>query len=438
MPLIVGQVGQNIIMLADTIMVGSLGAVALGAAAFASSLFNVFLVFGIGLLAPMAAQFARIHGQSNESLGGHFLRHSLLITIAASLILTAGLAALLPFMHWFGQTPEVLQQGAGFLKILIASLLPSMLFQNYKQFTDGTGRPKISMYVMTGGVLLNIFGNYFLIHGYKSFPGYGLNGSAYATLISRWLMALILIAVAHLGPHFRHFLQERWTWKFDWELVQDQLRLGMPNALTFLFEVGAFASASLMMGWFGDDPLAAHQITLSLASTTFLIAVGVGIASSIRVGFEMGRGDPRAARFAAYTSSIMGAVFMILCGLGFYFLRRWLPTFYVKDLDVIEWAAKFFMVVALFQLFDGLQAVTVGSLRGLSDTQWPSFMAFVSYWIIGLPLGYFLAFYGGVGPVGIWLGLLAGLVTSSILLNIRFYILSRRYIKSSHGLVVTP
>lgn len=411
-------------------MVGSLGPLALGASAFAGSVFIVFLIFGLGMLAPLTALFARMQGQENYPYGGVLLRHSIAIALVVSGFVIGLLYILLPNLHWFGQTPEVLKLGSDFFEIIAWSVLPSLIYQTYKQFTDGIGKTKVSMYVMIFGVIFNIAGNYVLIHGYYGFPKLGLNGSAWATLMARTLMALAMIFYVHLHPHFKRYLAERWTHRFDRHLLKNIIRLGIPNGLTYLFEVGAFSSAAVMMGWFGATPLAAHQITISLASTSFLITLGVGIAASIRVGYELGRGDYSLARFAGFTAIKLGAAYMSLCALGFFFFRHWFPTFYVSDQDVIAWAAKFFVVVAIFEIFDGIQAVAIGALRGMSDTQWPSIIAFFAYWIMGLPLGYVLAFHLGVGPVGIWIGLLIGLIFASILLTWRFHILSRRYLKN--------
>lgn len=427
-PIIVGQVGQNLISLSDTLMVGTLGPTALGASAFANSIFILFLIFGIGTLSPLTALFARVQGQENYPYGGTLLHHSVAIALILGLLITGLMYALIPQLTVFGQTAEVLGQGGDFFKIILWSVLPSLLYQAYKQFTDGIGKTKVAMFVMIFGVVFNVLGNYALIHGAWGFPQLGLNGSAYATLIARTLMALMMISYVHFHPHFKHYLTERWTHRFDHFLLKSILRLGIPNGLTFLFEVGAFASAAIMMGWFGATPLAAHQIALSLASTSFLVTMGIGIAASIRVGFELGREDHTLARYSGLTAIRLGAVYMSLCALGFFLFRNWFPTLYVADTDVIFWAAKFFVIVAIFEVFDGVQAVAVGALRGMSDTKWPSLIAFISYWLLGLPAGYVLSFHLGVGPVGIWLGLLIGLAVASVLLTWRFHRLSRHLI----------
>jgi MATE family multidrug resistance protein len=427
-PLIIGQVGQTLIGLADTLMVGSLGAVALGASAFAGSIFFVALVFGMGNLSPLAAQFARAQGQENFPQGGVILKHGLYISLGVSAFLIALLHVLFPFLHHFGQAPEVLEMGSTFFKIITWSILPSLVYQNYKQFTDGIGRTQIAMWVMSFGVVFNIAGNYILIHGLYGFPRLGLNGSAYATLIARVLMMAAMMIYVHGSPKLHAYITSPFAHRFDRYLLKSLVRLGLPNGMTYLFEVAAFSSAAIMMGWFGATPLAAHQVSISLASVSFMVTVGIGIAASIRVGYEVGRKDMPAARFAGITAMTVGTFYMSICALGFYLFRNILPTFYVSDVDVIQLASQLFLVVAIFQVFDGLQAVAIGTLRGLADTQWPSVLAFVSYWIFGLPIGYLLAFHLGVGPVGIWIGLLVGLMIASSLMAMRFLLLSKRSI----------
>ncbi|QDK45920.1 MATE family efflux transporter [Bdellovibrio sp. ZAP7] len=427
-PIIVGQLGQNLIQLADTLMVGHLGPVALGASAFASSVFIVFLIFGLGMLAPITAMFAHAQGQEDHPRGGVLLGHSLIVALGIGVIITAILLGLLPHLHIFGQRPEVLAEGSAFYKVITWSIVPSLIYQAYKQFTDGLGRTKVAMYVMLGGVVFNVAGNYLLINGYHGFPKMGLVGAAWASLGARILMMIVMIGYVHLHPQFKKYLTLPWIHSYDQQILKNIIRLGIPNGFTFFFEVGAFASCAVMMGWFGAIPLAAHQIALSLASTSFMVTLGIGIASSIRVGFELGRGDYKLARHAGFTAIILGGSYMSLCGLGFLVFRHWFPTFYVNDPDVIAWAAQFFVVVALFEIFDGVQAVAIGALRGMSDTQWPSVIAFFAYWIMGLPGGYLLAFHLGVGPIGIWIGLLIGLIFASILLTYRFHRLSKRFI----------
>jgi len=424
-PIVLGQVGQNLITLADTLMVGALGATALAASAFAGSLFVIFLLFGLGTLAPVTALFAKMHGQDDHPQGGVLLRHSLIVALLMSALMIGGLYILKPFLGLFGQTSEILEQGTPFLVIITWSILPSLLYQTYKQLTDGIGQTAVGMWVMALGVILNIFGNYILIYGHFGAPAFGLIGAGYSTLFARCVMAVVMMVYVHRSAKLKKYLSLPWMHNLDHHMLRTMMRLGLPNGLIYLFEVGAFSGAAIIMGWFGPLPLAAHQITISVASMTFLFAVGIGIASSIRVGYELGRGDRAAARHAGFTSIYLSLIYMAFMAVAFLILRHWIPTMYVKDAEVIELAATFFIVVAVFQLFDGVQAVAMGALRGYSDTAWPSSMALISYWVIGLPLGYFLAFKTSIGPVGIWIGLAFGLACAATLFTWRFNKISK-------------
>lgn len=424
-PIIVGQMGQNLIALADTVMLGAIGPVALGAAAFSGSVYIVFFIFGVGVLAPLTALYAKFQGQGQFKEAGRLLKHSHVLTLLIGVITSALLYLVYFNLDLFGQTQEIHQAAQGFFEVMIWTVFPALFYQSYKQFADGIGRTHAGMYTMIFGVLLNVGLNYLLIFGKHGFPELGIMGAAYATLIARWVMAILMALYVHLSPPFRAYLKEGFKMPYAGLILKDISRLGVPNGFTLLFEVSAFASCSILMGWFGAIPLAAHQIALSLASTSFLVTMGIGIAASIRVGYELGARDMAAARFAGFTAIRIGTVYMFFCGLGFYFLRHWLPTLYISDVDVIVLTASFFIVVALFEVFDGVQAVAIGALRGLADTKIPSLIAFVAYWILGIPIGYFLAFHGGVGPVGIWVGLLIGLVVASGLLTFRFHLLTK-------------
>lgn len=421
MPIVLGQVGQNLISLTDTIMVGRLGAVALAASAFASSFFVIFLIFGFGVLAPLAPLFARIEGAGRHRDSDEILKHAVILTVIMAFFLIGILYVIMPFLDHFGQTTEVLTTGHNFYQIIAWSLLPSLLFQVYRQFTDGIGETKVAMTLMLIGVALNVLGNYLLI------PILGLDGSGLSTLICRTLMAIAMMIYVHRRPSFLKYLSRSWTLNWDWTALINTFKMGLPTGLTFLFEVGAFASAAIVMGVFGTQSLAAHQIAISLASITFLVTSGLGTAASIRVGYEMGQNRPLTARHAGFTSVTIGAVYMAACGLFFYVLRSYLPSLYVDDRQVIELASHLLMVTAFFEVFDGVQSVVIGALRGLSDTFWPSILAFISYWILGLPLGALIAFTLGYGPIGVWIGLLIGLIFISLFLTARFHLLSRTH-----------
>ncbi len=430
-PIIIGNVGQTLITFSDNIMVGRLGANSLGAAGFAGSLFYVFLLFGVGLLAPTAALFAQAHIRDEHEEGGELLRH----TVFAATLISLGIMLVLwlakPLMAHMGQTTEVVNLSIGFASYLIASLLPSLLYQAYKQFSDGIGKTTIGMYVMIAAILINILGNYIFIYGHWGAPALGLNGSGLATLISRCFMALAMIIYIHRHPKFKKYFSHRWRKLLQNIKLKKIFYLGIPNGLTYVFEVGAFSFSSVMMGWLGAVQLAAHQIALNLASISFLVTVGIGAAGTIRVGSEIGLQCFEKARYAGRVALALGALYM-LASAGFIFsAREFLASIYTKDLRVISFAAAYLTVAAAFQFFDGIQAVVVGTLRGLQDTQWPSILAFIAYWIVGLPIGYYMAFHLGLEGRGIWWGLFIGLMLIAIFLTLRFENLIQTFLRKN-------
>lgn len=418
-PIALGQMGQNLIGLTDTLMIGHLGPLALAANSFAFSLFFIFLIFGLGALAPITGLFAKADGEKDFSSGGELLRHSLIVSGIISVFLISILYALIPWLYLFGQPADVLEAAKPFFEILVWSIIPVLIFQSYRQFTDGIGHTRISMIVMFIGVIANAIGNWLLI------PHMGLVGSAWATLITRSTMAIFMLYYVHSHSKYKSYFTKAWIHRTDRQLLKNLIRLGLPNGLTFVFEVAAFSGAAFMMGWLGTLPLAAHQITITVASMSFMTVMGLGIGATIRVGFEQGRKNLEGVRRAGITAILLGAVFMSFSALIFALFKSQIPLFFIKEPAVVELAASFFIVVALFQLSDGIQVVAVGALRGLGDTKWPSIIAFISYWIIGLPSAYYLAFHTSLGAIGIWCGLLIGLSIAAVFLTRRFLKISR-------------
>jgi MATE family multidrug resistance protein len=419
-PIIVGNLGQIAISFTDTMMVGRLGANELAAAGFSGNLIFLFLLFGIGLLAPGAALISRSHGRGETNEISEILRHTTLLSVAVALLLMTLLWAGLPLLAHMGQSAEVVRLSKTFFAILTASLLPSLVYQAYKQFTDGLGHTRVGMYVALAAVLLNALLNWLFIYGAGPLPAMGVAGSALASLMCRLLMAIAMIYYVHRVAHFKEFRKPYWAEALDRLRFRYLLRIGVPNGLTYVFEVGAFTFSSVMMGWISAEALAAHQIALNLASISFLVTSGIGVAASIRVGFEMGQHRPEAARFAGRTAIAVGAIYMLLSAVAVFATRTWLSEIYTKDAVVISLAATYLGIAACFQFFDGVQAVAVGALRGLQDTRWPSILAFVAYWVVGLPMGYVLAFRRNLQGEGVWWGLFVGLALTALFLTARF------------------
>lgn len=412
-------------------MVGRLGADSLGASGFTGGLFFVFLIFGVGVLAPTSALFAQNHSRGEHDEGGRLLRHSVFAAVLISVILMLALWLLSPLMAHMGQSTEIVKLSIGFAPYLILSLLPSLVYQAYKQFTDGIGRVKIGMSVMIICVSLNILGNWVFIYGKWGFPAMGLNGSGLATLLCRLLMAVLMMAYVHRHPEFQIYFAQKWRSHLHRGTLKKLFSLGLPNGLTYIFEVGAFTMSSVMMGWLGAAPLAAHQISLNLASISFLVTVGIGAAGSIRVGSEIGVQNPFEARYAGRVALVLGAGYMLLSAIIVFATRTPLSKIYTHDPEVIAFAVSFLAIAAAFQFFDGIQAVAVGILRGLQDTQWPSILAFIAYWIISLPVSYFLAFPMNLQGEGIWWGLFLGLLFTALFLTIRFEKLSAKVLSKA-------
>lgn len=287
---------------------------------------------------------------------------------------------------------------------------------------------KPSMIVVLLANIVNVFFNWVLIFGNLGFPALGLDGAGYATIFSRLFMAGALMFYVLRSERFKVYGAYFNFKEFDLNIIKRILRLGLPSGFQYFFEVGAFSFAVIMVGWLGTDQLAAHQIVISLASISFMASLGISTSGSIRVGNAVGRSDVNDTRRAGFSAVLLAASFMAFCGIIFVTFNQFLPTLYISDVNVISVASTLLIVAALFQISDGIQAVGIGILRGLTDVKIPTAITFFAYWILGLPIGYVLGFNYDLQVVGVWIGLLIGLTASAILLMIRFNIKSRERI----------
>jgi MATE family multidrug resistance protein len=277
------------------------------------------------------------------------------------------------------------------------------------------------MVIVLVGVLLNVLLNWIFIYGNLGAPAMGLVGAGWATLITRWAIVVTLFAHLVTAVRMRDFLPVRWRSALSVASVRDLLRLGVPVGGQLMFEAGIFTAAAILMGWLGAVTLAAHQIAIACISTIFMVPLGVGLATSVRIGQTVGAGEKARLRSIAFGSLGATAVFMIGIALVLVAAGRFISSGFVNDADVIATAANLLAVAAMFQLFDGTQVVASGALRGLTDVKLPAFITFIGYWMIGLPCAWLLGFPGGLGGVGVWLGLLAGLAVCSIWLTARLW-----------------
>jgi MATE family multidrug resistance protein len=348
--------------------------------------------------------------------------------LCSGILLALSIQMLSEHLVLFDQKPEVLEAAKPYLIVMGWSILPALLFNGLRQFSEGLSRAHFPMIVMLAAVILNAFLNWLWIYGNWGFAAQGLLGAAWATFVTRFAMLFALIIFVLRSTNFEENLPLKWLSRFRLKLILEMIKLGVPSALQTLFEVGAFAGAAVMMGWISTSALAAHQIAISVVSMTFMVTLGLSFATSIRVSNAMGRKDLVAARRVGFIGISLGGVLMAYFGILILIAHRWLPKFYIEDQDVVLLASKLLIVGALFQIFDGVQGVAVGALRGLHDVVFPTVVTCVAYWLICIPFVYVLGFQQDLGPVGIWVGLSVGLVVAALLLTFRFHALTQRQI----------
>lgn len=422
-PIIIAQLGVVLMGVTDNLFVGRLlGAVPLGAAGLANSLSFLMSSIGVGGLTVVAALVSKSHNQNDPAAVNRLFRAGLRVGILLSVVL-GSLSALLAFnFDLFGQSAEVTRLARDFMLILSASLVPLMIFVGARQLCDGLRYPRVAMAITLSALFLNAIFNYLLIKGLGPLPALGLMGSAIATLLSRIFMAGAMLMYIYRSGRFRPFLLPQFralpTNAEAWEI----LRLCIPGGLTFFFEVATFSLAVVIVGWLGEDRLAAHQIAINMASVTYMMATGISSAAAIRVSASVGRGSREGIWRAGIAAFMLSIGFMTLMALVFLTANEWLVTLYIRDNPaVMQIAASLVIIAGVFQLSDGVQVVALGSLRGLSDVNIPTLITLFSYWIVALPLSYVLAFPMGMDAIGVWIGLLAGLTIAAVLLTWRFF-----------------
>ena len=425
-PVMLSQLGQVMVGVADNIMVGRLGAVPLAAASLANSIFFVVLMFGIGISMAVTPMVAAADGEGKTGKIGRLLNHGFVINTVSSFLLFLFILAVSPVLKLINQPQEVVVLAIPYLLIITFSLLPFMFFQTYKQFIEGLSQTKQAMYITVIFNLLNIGLNWLLIYGNLGFPELGLNGAGWATLISRVFMAWALYIYVTKSNRYKNYIRGLRLKQIRLTIIKKMLGIGIPTGLQFIFEVGAFSTAAIMMGWIGVNALAAHQIAINLASISYMMASGLSAAAMVRIGNQLGKRDISKLREVGFSIFGMVTVFMSVFAILFLLLKNYMPLLYIDDPQVIKMAASLLIIAGIFQISDGLQVVALGALRGLSDVKIPTLVTLLAYWVVGLPLGYFLAFKLHWNELGIWIGLLIGLTLTAIMLLYRFNFLSSK------------
>lgn len=431
------MIGHTLVGFVDNIMVGQLGTAELAAVSLGNSFVFIAMALGIGFSTAITPLVAEADGENNIEKGKQAFNHGLFLCTLLGIILFLMILSIKPLMYHMDQPDEVVKFAMPYLNIVAVSLIPLIMFQAFKQFSDGLSQTKYAMWATILANVINVILNYVLIFGKFGFPELGIIGAAIGTLTSRVIMLVFLALILRSKDKFKPYVERFRFSNIKKNILKKIIDLGFPSALQMLFEVAIFTAAIWLSGVLGKNPQAANQIALNLSSMTFMVAIGLGVAAMIRVGNQKGLKNFSELRRIAFSIFLLTILIDIVFALLFMIFHNELPKLYLDEHDlinqldnfeVIAVAGKLLLVAAVFQISDGLQVVVLGALRGLQDVKIPTFITFIAYWIIGFPICYFLGKEEVFGSVGIWVGLLAGLTSSAIMLYIRFNYLTKKLI----------
>lgn len=412
-PMIAGHIGQMLMGWVDTVMVGRLGVVPLGACGFANTLLSVPLVFGFGLLSAVSVHVSHAHGAGAPSRAAESVRGGLGVALLASAPVILGFHLLLPHIALFGQPAAVNVVVGNYLIICAWSMVPVFMTCVAKNFCEALGQPWQPFWIMLSGVALNAVLNWVLIFGNLGFPAMGLEGAAVATLISRAAVMVAVLSYPALSATLRTAWPKVWFASGLPAAAFAVLSLGLPAGALHLCEVSGFAFGSLMMGWLGVVPMAAHQIAITCAATTFMVPLGLSQAVCVRVGHARGGRQWERLRPIVFGGLGMAVAFMSLFVVVFIAFGSVIAGWFVSDQAVVRLAAQLLLVAGIFQIFDGIQVVSAGALRAFEDTRLPLGIGVFSYWLIALPVSWLAGFHFGLGARGVWIGFVVGLAAAA-------------------------
>lgn len=419
LPLIAGQVSQMLMGIMDTVMIGKLGVVHLGAATLANTLLVVPLVLGIGLLASVSVRVSQAHGSQQPEEAGRMLRHGTWIAIAFGILTVVITALIIPLLGYMKQPPEVVARTPVYLMICAGSLIPALVSMTWKNHADALNNPWPPFWIILCSVGIDVFLNWVLIWGKFGFPAMGLEGAGWSTLFGRTLACIALFIWLNRSKVTRAWIPTHWFATCDWASFKSLLLIGVPASLQLLTEVSAFAGCTLLIGTLGAEPLAAHQVAINTAGLSFMVPLGIAMAVTVRVGESLGAGHIKKLHPILLGGWMFSTIFMTLSMLCFLIFGEWIASQYVEDRTVITIAAKLLIIAGLFQLVDGIQVVSASALRGINDVRIPAWLAFFFYWVIAIPLGAYLGLSLKWGAEGMWAGLAVGLGLAAIVLGLR-------------------
>ncbi|MGY8934107.1 MAG: MATE family efflux transporter [Flavobacteriales bacterium] len=436
-PVILGMLGHTMVAFVDNIMVGQIGTAELAAISLANSFMFIAMSLGIGFSTAITPLIAEADGEGSLEVGKSTFKHGLFLCTVLGVLLFLGVFFAEPMLHLMKQPPEVVELAIPYLNLVAVSLIPLVIFQAFKQFSDGMSMTKYPMYAILIGNVINVVLNYLFIFGKFGFPELGIVGAAIGTLVSRLIIVIFLWYL--LSQHYksRAFVLNIKIFKLSKKMIKKLYSIGFPSAMQMFFEVAIFTAAIWLSGILGKNPQAANQIALNLSSMTFMVAMGLSVTAMIRVGNQKGLKRYIDLRRIAFSIFMIATLFAVVFAILFFLFSGILPKMYldindptkmVDNYEVITIASKLLLIAAVFQITDTIQVVALGALRGMQDVKIPTFITFISYWLIGFPISYYLSLYTDYKSAGIWIGLLAGLSSSGILLFIRFNYLSNKLI----------
>jgi len=431
LPVMTGSIGHLLVGLIDDIMVGSLGPIKLAATSLGNSLIFIAISIGIGFSFAITPLIAESDGEDDIKKGRLQFQHSMILMIVLAFVLVVFLFLLKPILFHLNQPPEVVKLAIPYFEIIALSMFPMIIFQGLKQFTDGLSQTKYAMQATLITNIINIALNFILIYGWWIFPKMGIVGAAIGTLISRIVMVFFMLYILKNREVFKPYLYLLKSKEIQKKIFKKIINLGLPSALQMLFEVGVFTASILLAGVIGAFPQAANQIAIKMSATTFMISIGVGVATTIRVSNQKGLKQFKDLRRIAVSNMLLIGFIMTVFTILFMLFKDLLPLLFTSNQEVIEIAATLLIVAGIFQISDGVQAIVLAALRGLQDVIIPTYITFIAYWIIGFPISYYLGLHTELKTLGIWIGLLISLTLSAIMLFLRFQYLSRKLISNN-------
>ena len=437
-PIILGLLGHTMVGLVDNVMVGKLGTAQLAAVSLGNSILFMGMSVILGFSTAITPFVAAADSTNNIKEGRSVLKNGLVVMTVIGVVLTAIVFLIKPLIYYMDQPPEVVELALPYLDVVAISLIPLALFQALKQFADGISQTKPSMIATIYANVLNVILNYVLIYGIWIFPKMGIVGAAYGTLISRVVMALAMYLLIYKKEKFVLYFTNLWKERIVKSTIAKINKLGFPSALQMFFEFGIFTAVIWLSGTFGKNPQAANQIALNLTSMTFMFAMGLSVVAIIRVGNQFGLKDYKELRRIALSIFLLILLMDFVFAIFLLVFNNYLPSIYLDvndvnnmfdNIEVIKITAKLLIIAAFFQLFDGMQAVVLGALKGMQDVKIPTLITFVAYWVVAFPFSYYFGITLKYGSQGLWIGLLIGLGVSAVLLFWRFNFVTKRMMK---------